>query len=324
MPYDESLGAYARARGAWWALAPALALACASGQDGSGFAASFGGLPPGGAEEDGSGSGDPAGSDDEGSTAASDAGPTSGEGTDGGSGPGPGSTTATDDCNPACGAGEICVAGMCTPFGDGSTGEPECSDVPGNYDVCLGAGNVVDVSGCGAMGATCITGGDPAIVGVCSVTACDDVCDCPTAPATGNAPLACDAITGGAQTFCYLDCAAGQTCPTGMLCFADLACVWPGEGVDGVPYGDCLNSGPSTCGLEGLCLNDDVMAPTIGVCTEACASAAACPGSPGGTAPVTCTDVTGDGANECILDCSGGGSCPAGMSCFSGTLCAWS
>lgn len=234
----------------------------------------------------------------------------------------PGTTTNSEECIPACTIDEMCVLGACVPIDDSTTGPPACNDVPGNYAECLGAGNVVDTTGCGG-GDNCLTGGDPVIAGVCSVTPCVDTCDCPAAPATGNAPIACDAITGGAEQFCYLDCSAGQSCPNGMICFADLACVWPGEGADGIPYGDCLNGGPSTCGTEGVCLNDDTMAPTVGVCTEACAGAGSCPASPGGTAPITCQDVTGDGLNECTLDCSTGGSCPAGMTCFSGFLCMW-
>jgi len=213
--------------------------------------------------------------------------------------------------------------GVCVPNDDTTTtGPPACNDVPGTYDVCLGPGNAVDISGCGDPGATCITGGMPVIAGVCSVTPCVDECDCPGAPATGNATVTCDAITDGAENFCYLDCSSGETCPTGMVCFADIACIWPGEGANGVPCGDCFNNGNAVCGLDGVCLSDNAMAPTTSVCADDCNSVADCPASPGGSAPVTCDDITGDMANECVLDCSAG-SCPAGMSCFGGFLCAW-
>ena len=133
---------------------------------------------------------------------------------------------------------------------------------------------------------------------------------------------ACDAITADpTATFCFLDCGAGQTCPDGMVCFANLACMWPGEASGGVPYGNCFDGGES-CGLTGLCLNDGA-APTIGVCTEACNAVGDCPASPGGTAPVQCTDLTGDGAPECSLNCSAGQSCPAGMACFQAAICVW-
>lgn len=211
----------------------------------------------------------------------------------------------------------------------GSTTDPTtgggCNDVPGTYAYCLNGAGAIDNTPCMAPGdATCIyTGNLAAPTGaVCAIQDCVDPCDCPAAPATGNAVVSCDDVTGNpADLFCYLDCAGGETCPTGMTCFGGFLCVWPGPGAGGTPYGDCLTD-PNVCGLDGVCLNDGAM-PTIGVCTESCAVVGDCPASPGGTAPVSCEDVTGDGASECILDCSGGGSCPAGMTCFSNFLCAW-
>jgi hypothetical protein len=200
-----------------------------------------------------------------------------------------------------------------------------CNDVPGNYESCLNAAGMIDNTPCMAPGdSTCIyTGmmGAPSAA-VCAITDCVDACDCPAGPATGSAVVSCDDVTGNpADLFCYLDCAGGETCPTGMTCFGGFLCVWPGPGAGGTPYGDCFTD-PSVCGLEGVCLNDGAM-PTIGVCTQDCVVLGDCPASPGGTAPVSCEDVTGDGASECILDCSGGGSCPVGMTCFSSFLCAW-
>ncbi|MCX4239794.1 hypothetical protein [Paraliomyxa miuraensis] len=234
----------------------------------------------------------------------------------------PGTTTNSEECNPPCAANEMCVLGACEPIDATTGGPPVCNDVPGNYGDCLGPGNAVDTSGCAGAN-NCITAGTPVIAGVCSITPCTDTCDCPGAPATGNAPIACDAITGGPEGFCFLDCSAGQTCPTGMVCFAELACVWPGEGADGVPYGDCFNNGGSICGLDGICLSDNVMAPTISVCSETCNVVGDCWPSPGGTAPVTCSDITTDGVGDCYLDCSLGQSCPAGMTCFGSFICAW-
>jgi hypothetical protein len=325
---DESR-ARSAARGLLWLAALCSVGGCPSGAADNGFGSFTGSLPM-----TTSATGADAGSDDNDSQITADAVGTVDSTAGGTSNPTSGPSTMTSgsdsgggtagDCAPACAPDEVCIAGNCLPGpgGSSSDGPAICNDVPGNYEACLGVGNAVDTSGCGVGGATCITGGDPVIAGVCSVTGCADACECPGAPATGNADAACDAITGGAETFCYLDCASGETCPDGMVCFANLACVWGGEGADGVPYGDCLNGGPSTCGLEGLCLNDGPV-PTIGVCTIDCAVLGDCPASPGGTAPVACTDVTGDAMPECILDCNGGGSCPAGMSCFSSTLCAW-
>ena len=252
------------------------------------------------------GSADDTGSDSAPGTTSTDPGTTTDE-----------PTTGPVGCNPPCGAMETCTDGVCVPTGGG------CNDVPGNYVDCLGPGNVVDTSGCGGGAATCITGGDPTIAGVCAQTNCVDACDCPGLPPTGNAVVTCDAITGDGTNFCYLDCSSGETCPTGMVCFADIACIWPGEGADGVPYGDCLNKGLSICGLDGVCLSDNVMTPSVSVCTEGCVNAGSCPASPGGSATVTCSDLTDDGLNECYLDCTFG-SCPAGMTCYGGSLCMWS
>jgi hypothetical protein len=201
-----------------------------------------------------------------------------------------------------------------------------CNDVPGNYASCLNMAGAIDTTPCMAPGdATCLyTGGMAApAAAVCSIDGCTDACDCPAAPASGNAVVTCDDVTGNpANLLCYLDCGAGETCPTGMTCFGGFLCIWPGPNAGGTPYGNCF-ADPNACGISGVCLNNGAM-PTIGVCTSACMVLGDCPASPGGTAPVSCQDVTGDGASECILDCSGGGSCPAGMSCFSNFLCAWS
>jgi hypothetical protein len=213
-----------------------------------------------------------------------------------------------------------------TSSGPGSTTTGGgCNDVPGNYESCLNMAGAIDNTPCMAPGdSTCIYTGNMAAptAAVCSITDCVDVCDCPAAPASGTAVLSCGDVTGNpANLFCYLDCAGGEACPTGMTCFGGFLCVWPGPSAGGTPYGDCLND-PSACGLEGVCLNDGAM-PTIGVCTEDCNVVGDCPASPGGTAPVSCQDVTGDMMSECILNCSAGQTCPAGMTCFQNFLCAW-
>jgi hypothetical protein len=60
------------------------------------------------------------------------------------------------------------------------------------------------------------------------------------------------------------------------------------------------------------------------VCSEPCDAVADCSAAPpGGTAPVQCQDVTGDGNDDCILSCSAGQSCPTDMICFQNALCMW-
>ncbi len=231
-------------------------------------------------------------------------------------------TTTTDG-----GMGSSSGGGMGTSSGGGSSTGPACNDVPGNYENCLGPGGVTDTTPCMAPGdATClIAGGMPPTAGVCANMDCVDPCDCPAAPMSGDAVVSCSDVTGDpTELFCYLDCGMGETCPTGMICFGGFLCIWPDPGAMGTPYGDCFNNDTSICGLTGTCLNDDVMMPTIGVCTNECMNLGDCDvAPPGGMSPVDCTDVTGDGASECIIDCSGGTTCPTGMTCFGGFLCAW-
>ena len=72
---------------------------------------------------------------------------------------------------------------------------------------------------------------DPS-VGVCAGLDCADVSECPDAPPGGDAPPACMDVAVPDGNECILDCSAGQTCPTGMMCFIDMLCVWPQEGLD--------------------------------------------------------------------------------------------
>jgi hypothetical protein len=234
----------------------------------------------------------------------------------------PGTTASTTDPDPGTSSGSSGSSSSSTT--DPTTGGG-CNDVPGVYENCVEMDGSIDNTPCMSAGdSTCLyTGavGNPT-AGVCAFTDCVDACDCPAAPASGNAVVSCDDVTGDpAELFCYLDCAGGETCPNGMTCFAGFLCAWPGPAAEGTPYGDCLNLA-DVCGLDGVCLNNGAM-PTIGVCTEECNVNGDCPPSPGGTAPVSCEDVTGDMVEECILDCSGGQNCPAGMTCFQNLLCAW-
>lgn len=89
------------------------------------------------------------------------------------------------------------------------------------------------------------------------------------------------------------------------------------------PWGDCINLPPADCLPGDVCINDDATAPAFGVCaTPDCVTEADCPAAPDtGTAPVACTDVTGDMLTECVLDCSAGQACPDGMSCFGDMAC---
>jgi hypothetical protein len=86
------------------------------------------------------------------------------------------------------------------------TGFGDCATQPDN--VC-------------STGETCV-GGTDATTGtteVCAAGSCvDPVVDCPVAPETGDASVACQDIDGEMGDECVLDCSMGQTCPDGAVC----------------------------------------------------------------------------------------------------------
>ncbi len=127
--------------------------------------------------------------------------------------------------------GALLLAAACTPeepagetgtetetttetSGDGD-GDGECAPPPGVY------------ADCSAGLAACMAEGGPAqclqddpntpSISVCG-RPCADACDCWAAPADGEAPVACKSLVVGDDGTCVLDCAAGQSCPSGMSC----------------------------------------------------------------------------------------------------------
>lgn len=195
---------------------------------------------------------------------------------------------------------------------------------PDDYDDCLNSGNGV----CDVEGATCLQDDtmNP-MFGVCAATDCVDECDCPAAPMTGDAPVTCGDILAGGGTACFLDCSSGQTCPTGMDCFDNFLCLWPDIPCGPLPsgnYDDCL-ADSMACDASATCLQDDTMNPMFGVCaTTDCVTDCDCPAGPGtGTAQPACDEIIAGGGNACFLDCSGGQTCPTGMSCQFDSICMW-
>jgi hypothetical protein len=100
-----------------------------------------------------------------------------------------------------------------TAEGDGD-GDNGCTP-PGVYGDCANGG----LDACMAESLPQCLQDDPNMpsIGVCG-RACDDVCDCWAAPATGNAPVTCRSLVEGDDGTCVLDCAGGETCPDGMSC----------------------------------------------------------------------------------------------------------
>jgi hypothetical protein len=89
----------------------------------------------------------------------------------------------------------------------------DCENLPGGCpDGAVGGPICVELPDDGV-------GGDGS---VCTLIGCSDADDCPGAPPTGDAVVACIDLTGEAGGDCYLDCSGGQTCPDDMACHADL------------------------------------------------------------------------------------------------------
>ena len=274
-------------------------------------------------------SGEPESSDDEVSGSSSDGGSSSDTASTGSDTAGSsssettaaestGSSSSTTDPSTTSTSGETDT----DPSTDTSDTGPCVPSGVGNYDACLDGANMPNSLLCGFGGAVCINdGGSPAFASVCSQSVCDDACDCPAAPPTGNSVVSCEDITGDLVPECYLDCSAGEDCPDDMACFLGFVCVHDGGG-GGEDYGPCETG--TECPIGDLCIVDDTMAPTFGVCSDqGCVTPADCPvAPPTGNAPVTCELIT-TGANDCFLECSAGQTCPDGMQCFSNFLCMW-
>jgi hypothetical protein len=88
-------------------------------------------------------------------------------------------------------------------------------------------------------------------------------------------------------------------------------------------YGNCLDFPLAiACGPSESCFSN----AEIGVCGEFnCTGVADCPAAPpSGNAPVVCRDIGGTPSiDDCGLDCSGGQTCPTGMSCLGNGICYW-
>ena len=234
---------------------------------------------------------------------------------DGGNGCTPEDQCMEDD---DCLEGQTCLA-TCTCFGQGV--EPECEfEGTGVYGDCVSGGNAACMGG----GGQCVVDNtaNPSL-GVCYFS-CNEACDCPAPPEGFESQVSCEALLAGStQTVCIIDCAGGKACPDGMTCFAGAGlCVW-GQGDEIPDYGDCINNS-GQC-ENGVCVVDDTMNPTQGVCSPGCQNDASCRAPSGGDADPFCADF-GGGNQFCLLDCTNGETCPDGMICdpIGGvSICTW-
>ena len=91
-------------------------------------------------------------------------------------------------------------------------------------------------------------------------------------------------------------------------------------------YGNCLSNGFSACmNTDAVCIHDDVMTPTVGVCSLVdCVDTCDCPQAPPtGNAQVVCSPLLPDNQTACILACGPATTCPTGMTCWANTLCVF-
>lgn len=92
--------------------------------------------------------------------------------------------------------------------------------------------------------------------GVCGLLDCADDGDC-SAPGSGDATPVCLGLMNGG-TACALDCSMGQTCPNGMVCAMEFACVWEQEPLEG---GECpddeIGAAPTSYDGDNTGLGED-------------------------------------------------------------------
>lgn len=230
--------------------------------------------------------------------------------TGGSSGGGESSSGPRPECidETQCENNEICSGGNCVDACGGAWGA-------GTYGNCLDdLGGIDTANACGANH-ICLADDHPWSLTACSVEACGSACDCPQPPATGNATVACEELTGDMTNDCYLSCENGETCPDGMECMLDgggfpLLCATPVPA--SVPlYGNCddlagVACDGGSCGISG----------SASVCTQGCAGPGNCDSGPAGTMAPQCADVFNPPAgNECFLPCIDAGDCPPGGQC---------
>ncbi|MEM6992737.1 MAG: hypothetical protein AAF721_19640 [Myxococcota bacterium] len=249
-----------------------------------------------------------------------------GPGDDGGPGPGPNGTTGgmtpmdPDDDDDADGEADTMPVDQDDTTGsepgDSSTagGEgndtSECDPPPGVYANCP------EDEPCDDPAGFCLQSN--AVNGVCGFE-CQDVCDCPAAPGTGTALVACtNLFPKDKELECHLDCGDGRVCPDGMTCFADSFCQWDNSVVG--DYEGCV-ADFLTCPEGSDCL---VASPLSACGFQGCVDSSDCPAAPpGGT--VECDNVAGDATLECYLECSSNPDCPDGWECVvAASVCAQS
>lgn len=201
--------------------------------------------------------------------------------------------------------------GDSTSTGDGSSSSTGRAEPVGEWANCqLGESCVAEVAACLVERAADTPDS------IC-VFPCDDVGECPPPPATGDPTVVCDAIPNAdTQTpVCYLSCAAGERCPSGMYCHSDVC--WYAN-VD--PYEACNGASGNVCPDGSRCVGNG----GLSMCGPGCEGMDPdeCPPFPVMADPLECEDLGGVNGAQCHLPCSVGNQCPQGWECVNGTFCA--
>jgi hypothetical protein len=123
-----------------------------------------------------------------------------------------------------------------------------------------------------------------------------------------------------------LDVPCPSTCFDPNSCVTDLNCsggryCYHGQCQTVRPYGPCTVGTPAHCSVTSACVY--VVSGEGNACGEDCTNFS-CPGAPSGTALPLCVPALP--LDVCVLDCSGGRTCPAGMICSTTTtppFCVW-
>ncbi|MBL4686983.1 MAG: hypothetical protein JKY37_20475 [Nannocystaceae bacterium] len=179
--------------------------------------------------------------------------------------------------------------GACEPGGPGQWANCEMGESCGGDSTCLEL--------------------DPAI-GACSFT-CTSACDCPAAPASGDAVVTCG--DHGFGQGCFLSCQGGEACPNEMVCTVGL-CAY--NNVVVVPDYEACNTPGWDCSPGSECIGGEPLSSCL---PQGCNNASECPVPPDGMAQ--CGDAGSGGPNDCYIDCGGELDCPLGWECVNGYLC---
>jgi|GEM_PF-1340005 len=222
-----------------------------------------------------------------------------------------------NDCFLDCSGGEACPDGMFCSNGVCFTGTEPPPET--------GFSDCVNEPGCDNANEGCIADNpdDPGL-GFCT-SGCTEAADCNPAPETGDAAVTCDDLTGDDMGNCFLDCSTGDSCPDGMICAFDQFCAW--EFIPPMGFDDCAGQPDTVCDASETCIETtDAGTGTTEICAASgCTDPAAdCLAPPAtGDAPVACQNIDGMDGDECVLDCSGGQTCPDGAVCTDAGYCSY-